>query len=89
MYISYDKKGYATLATSSRDGKDTSIHYIDYLGKVIDKERGIFKSRERGYFTYNLERNEYGEVPEDFVPPSNSDARKRIPKCLGIRKRLR
>ena len=82
MYISIDKKGYATLANSSRDGKKTSIEYSEYLGKVIDKEKGIFKSRERGYFTYNLLLNEYGPVPDDFVPPPTTDARKRIPKCL-------
>ena len=32
-----------------------------YLGRVIDKERGIFRSQARGVFTYSVE-NGYGDV---------------------------
>jgi len=43
-------------------GKSSQV----YLGRVIDKERGIFKSRERGLFTYDPEsvkpREIYTEV---------------------------
>ncbi len=81
MYLFYDKKGYASVAVSSRDKKDTSVKYT-YLGKVIDKEKGIFKSKERGYFTYNLETNEYGDVSDDFIPPIDSDRRRTVRKCL-------
>ena len=35
-----------------------------YLGRVVDKEWGIFRSRARGTFTYSLE-NGYGDVPAE------------------------
>ncbi|MDR1110421.1 MAG: transposase [Deltaproteobacteria bacterium] len=71
MYIGYDKKKgheYAKLYTSVRNGKRTSKDYLN-LGRVLDKERGIYRNRERGVFSYQLETNSYGKAPEDFVPP--------------------
>jgi hypothetical protein len=71
MYIAYDKKKgeeYAKLYTSVRNGKRTSKDYLN-LGRVLDKERGIYQNRERGVFSYQLETNSYGKAPEDFVPP--------------------
>ena len=41
-----------------------------YLGRVIDKERGIFKNRERGLFTYDLKTNTFGSVPAEYEAPS-------------------
>jgi hypothetical protein len=35
-----------------------------YLGRVIDKERGIFRNKTRGLFTYSLE-NGYGDIPKE------------------------
>ena len=32
-----------------------------YLGRVVDKEHGVFQSRARGIFTYNIE-NGYSDV---------------------------
>jgi hypothetical protein len=46
---------YASLAESSRDGNKINQQYLGNLGRVIDKENGIFKSRERGMFRYTLE----------------------------------
>ena len=40
------------------------------LGRVLDKERGIFRSRERGVFTYDLKTNQYGTAPADFIEPT-------------------
>ena len=38
-----------------------------YLGRVIDKEKGVFRNRKRGLFTYDLERG-YGDVKAgDYV----------------------
>jgi hypothetical protein len=53
MHIGYDIKNgveYAKLCVSHRDGELT---YKDYqnLGRVLDKERGIYQNRERGVFT--------------------------------------
>jgi hypothetical protein len=51
MFIVYSGEGdqYASAAMSKRHGANTSMEYI-YLGKVIDREAGIYKSRERGVF---------------------------------------
>jgi hypothetical protein len=48
-------------------------HNEDYLGKVIDREIGLFKSCERGYFTFSTE-NGFGEpnpltLPLEYVKP--------------------
>ena len=59
---------YASAAVSKRNGKNTSVEYI-YLGKILDKEKGIYQSRERGVFTFDLETASFGTVPEDFVFP--------------------
>jgi len=72
MHIGYDLKNgveYAKLCVSHRDGE---LIYKDYqnLGRVLDKERGIYQNRERGVFTYNLETNTYGKAPAEIVPPS-------------------
>jgi hypothetical protein len=69
-FISYEAKGGSLYgryfnSTFVRDGK--VYHSGEYLGKVIDKERGLFKNRERGYFTFNLE-NGYGEPDPQSAP---------------------
>ena len=50
---------YARLATSKRNGSKVSSH-ARTLGRVLDKDKGIFRSRERGIFTYNHTTGEYG-----------------------------
>lgn len=82
MYIIYSgfNKQYASAARSSRTGGKTHIDYT-YLGSVIDREKGIYHNKERGFFTYDPKANEYGDVPEDFTAPSESlpaQARKRL-----------
>lgn len=54
----YNKKGilYATVVENIRiDGK---VHqkYIANLGRVIDKENKIFKNKDRGTYSYSIER---------------------------------
>ena len=73
MYIIYqNKKGieYALLAKSVRSNGKVVKKYVN-LGRVIDRERGVYQNRERGVFTYNAEKNEYGQCPEDVVPPKD------------------
>lgn len=66
MYISYTSDGrYANASVSFRDGSKTHVKHT-YLGKVVDKQRGIYKNKERGYFTFDPDTNEYGDVPDDF-----------------------
>lgn len=37
------------------------------LGRVLDKERGINQSKERGIFTFDLATNTYGKLPQSYV----------------------
>lgn len=83
MFIAYDIKDeseYAKICITKRDGLRVYKEYIN-LGKVLDKEQGIYKSRERGIFTYSLESNSYGTPPPEFAPPS---AKKKEPKYLDF-----
>ena len=72
MYINYNTVGgieYGTLTTSVRKGSKVGKGDQIYLGRVVDKERGIFKSRSRGLFTYDLNTNSFGKVPAEFIEP--------------------
>ncbi len=86
MYLTFTHKGeyqYASAATSTRNGKSTSISY-KYIGRVVDLERKIFYSRSRQYFTYDIETDAFGNVPESFSPPQVLDRRKRIVKAFDF-----
>ena len=72
MYINYNivnGKEYGTVTTSVRKGKSVSKGEQIYLGRVVDKVNGIFKSRERGLFKYDITTNSYSPVPADFEGP--------------------
>ena len=72
MYINYNivsGKEYGTVTTSVRKGKSVTKGEQIYLGRVIDKENGIFRNRERGLFKYDLATNSYSSVPADFEEP--------------------
>ena len=58
MYIIYsgNAEQYASAAISKRNGSETSIEYI-YLGRVLDREKGIYKSKDRGVFILANEFN--------------------------------
>ena len=55
MFVSYSRKGdrtYARLVTSRRvDGK--VVKETSNLGRVVDREGHVFRSRERGTFTFD------------------------------------
>ena len=73
MYINYNTVNgieYATLTSSVRNGRKVGKSEQVYLGRVIDKERGVFKSRDRGLFTYDLKTNSFGSVPAEYETPS-------------------
>ena len=59
------KKGsvYATVVKSIRNGSKVRQERILYLGTVVDKEKGIYKNRERGIYRFNLK--------EGFLPLEN------------------
>lgn len=73
MYINYNIVNgieYGTLTNSVRSGQKVGKSDQIYLGRVIDKERGIFKSRDRGLFIYNLETNTFNSVPAEYEAPA-------------------
>jgi hypothetical protein len=78
MYIAYDVKHgieYAKICISKRSGKKTSKDYVN-LGRVLDKEKGIYQSRERGVFTYRVSDNTYGKPDASFVSAPSGQPRK-------------
>jgi hypothetical protein len=69
MHITYDIKDgieYAKLCKSTREGKRVLKDFTN-LGRVLDKDAGIYRSRERGVFSYSLETDTYGSAPAEFV----------------------
>lgn len=78
MYISYnvvDGNEYATVVTSVRDGSKVTKEDRMYLGRVVDKERGVYRSKARGLFSYDLETGEFGPAPDDVEEPRRRNAR--------------
>ena len=72
MYINYNVVNgieYGTVTSSVRNGSKVGKNDQIYLGRVIDKEKGIFKSRERGLFMYDIKENIFSPVPADFEEP--------------------
>jgi hypothetical protein len=93
MFFSYEnKKGniYARLVTSTRQGKKVHKDYI-YLGLVLDKEKGIYQSRKRGVFQYDLSTNTYNcdrkwaeiYAPETLLPKPAKKSQKERNKDEG------
>lgn len=80
MFIAYRKvRGivYAYLDRSYRDENKNVKKEMTSLGRVLDKERNIFRSRERGVFTYDIKTGKYGAPPEDFVDRTVDRRRKK------------
>lgn len=83
-FIAYDNKpsgSYAKLCISKRVGDKVRKTYV-CLGKVLDKERNIFRNKERGVFTFNPQTGEYGKPEESFVP--NEEPRKNRRELLVL-----
>lgn len=80
MHITYDIKNgveYAKIGISIRAGKNVNKDYTN-LGRVLDKERGIYQSRKRGVFTYDVETNSYGSAPAEFVPQVSNNRKESL-----------
>lgn len=72
MAIEYRMKNgieYALISKSVRNGSKVSKAPRINLGRVIDKEKGIYKNRERGLFMYDPSADEYSKVPADYLEP--------------------
>ena len=78
MYISYnvvDGNEYATVVRSVRDGARVTKEDRVYLGRVVDRARGVYRSRARGLFSYDLATGEFGPAPEGVEGPRRRNAR--------------
>jgi len=64
-FMRYEMKNgveYASVYHAKReDGK--KVNDVEYLGRVIDKQKGIFQSRKRGTFQYSL-----GNTAVEYLP---------------------
>jgi len=57
---------YASLLDGVRNGSKVSQKYIGNLGRVIDKDAGVFQSRECGTFRYTLEDG-FCDLPDGYA----------------------
>lgn len=80
-YIRYITKSngqeYASLADTTRNGGQVKQQYLGNLGKVIDKEAGIFQSRERGLFRFTLEDG-YCDLPSTYSEKQEAAKEERL-----------
>ena len=65
---------YASVFTPRRE-KGKKVNDPEYLGRVIDKENGIYRSRKRGLFVYSIEKG-YSDLPADADIDALSDVSK-------------
>lgn len=62
MFVAYRNTSgteYATLCRSVRKGDKVARETISYLGKVVDKDRGIYQNRKCGTFSYDPDTDTY------------------------------
>ena len=55
-----------------------------YLGKVIDREKNVFWTRERGFYAFNPIDQTFGEAPESSIPPAFEEPSRRCRKAPVI-----
>lgn len=79
MFVEFSTKSngnkYAYLTKSVRDGKKVKKERIT-LGRVLDEDKMIFRSRSRGVFTYDPKTDTYGNPPDDFIAEPVKRSRK-------------
>ncbi|MDR2141955.1 MAG: transposase [Deltaproteobacteria bacterium] len=65
-YQSKNGVEYGTFCVSKRvPNQKNPVHESIYLGRVIDKEKGVFQSKERGIYCFNPEKG-FFDVPAEF-----------------------
>ena len=72
MFLTYKRINgveYGYVVRTSRNEKEISQEIVYYLGRVIDKEKLIFKNRKYGIFHYDDKHEKFLEVPPDFDEP--------------------
>ncbi len=81
MTISYQTQGgyvYGTVCTVRREGKKVVKDYGASLGRLIDKDRLVFYTRERGLYVYDPVNDAYLPPPDDVEPPKRK-SRLKVP----------
>lgn len=64
---------YASVVDSVHTGNKVKQKYIANLGRVIDRRKGIYKSRERGIYQFSFD-NGYSQALEEFVPAERASS---------------
>ena len=80
MYIGYDVKNgikYAKLCKSTRINGKVKTEQKS-LGRVLDESKGIYQSRERGIFTYDLQTDSYGVPDSAQIPAVRRSGREKL-----------
>ena len=70
MFVSYSRKGdktYARMVTSRRVG-GVVVKETSNLGRVVDRERHVFRSRERGTSAFDPKGGGFGPAPAGDWP---------------------
>lgn len=77
---------YAKVPASSyrMDGKVKKRNDGIYLGRVINEEKNVFYSSERGFFTYDPNANIFTPADESYSADIPGDQRKRQKICLDF-----
>ena len=77
------REQYASAAVSRRDGRRTHGDHA-CLGRVVDRERGVSRGRERGYLAFDVATGERGRVPDGLEPDAPEDGRRSRPRTLSL-----
>ncbi|MDR0632592.1 MAG: hypothetical protein LBF84_00415, partial [Holosporales bacterium] len=67
-FIYYNKRNgveYGLVATPRRDEKGKKVNDPVYLGKVLNKQNGIFVNKTRGVFKYTI-KDGFQDAPTEF-----------------------
>ena len=78
MCVSHDIAGgneRATVVRSAGDGARVTRGDRVCLGRVVDRARGVYRSKARGLFSYDLATGEFGPAPEGVEGPRRRNAR--------------
>ena len=86
MFIAYSRRNgaeYATATESVRVGGKIIKSGSIYLGRVIDKENGIYSSRERGTFVFDPDTGGFGKADLSRVPKAVPKGREKLTVDFG------
>ena len=74
---------YASAVVSRRDGRRTHDDHA-CLGRVVDRERGVSRGRERGHLAFDVAGGERGRVPDGLEPDAPEDGGRSRPRTLSL-----